>query len=183
MKSLGLQTLSLTAIDPGNRLRTIDEAYAQLLADNIKAFGGLRQPIEVRRKGKRDGAYVLIAGGHRLRAFAQLGWTEIPAFVFDASEEEGRLAEIDENLIRHDLNPLDRAVFLYERKDIYLRLHPETAAGVAGAKARHGKTAMANLAIAAFAACFARDVRERTGMSDRAVRRAVEIAHTNGPRY
>ncbi|MBI1321305.1 MAG: hypothetical protein GC168_20460 [Candidatus Hydrogenedens sp.] len=177
MKDIGLQNIPVAAIDAGDRLRTIDPAYAQMLADNIDQCGRLRSPIEVRRKGKKDGAYLLIAGGHRLRAFELLGRTEIPAFVYDATDDEARIAEIDENLIRHDLNPLDRASFLFERQAIYLQIHPETAAGVAGGKAKAmlKKDATATLAVAAYAACFAQDVRNKTGLSDRTIQRAVKI--------
>jgi N6-adenosine-specific RNA methylase IME4 len=37
------------------------------------------------------------------------------------------LAEIDENLVRADLSPAERAIHFAERKRIYLKKHPETA--------------------------------------------------------
>lgn len=171
MKPLGLHTIPLAGIDASDRLRQVDPDHAVLLAENIRQTGRLRQPIEVRAKKK--GGYQLIAGGHRLRAAELLGWTEIEAFVFDASDDEARLAEIDENLVRHDLNPLDRAVFLAERKALYERLYPDTKAGVAGGKARQGT--------ATDIMSFARDTAERCGLDERTIRRAVMIASRLAP--
>jgi ParB family chromosome partitioning protein len=165
MKELGLQSVPVAKIDKSGRLRPIDRAYATLMAENIRETGRLRQPIEVR---KVRGGWKLMAGGHRLEAVEMLGWTEIPAFVFAATEDEARLYEIDENLVRHELNPLDRATFLFERKAIYERLHPETRAGVAGGKARQGA--------ATDIMSFARDTAERVGLTDRTIQRAVLIA-------
>lgn len=132
MKELGLQTIRVADIDVVDRLRHVDENHAQMLAQNIKETG-LRSPIEVRVNKKGD-RFTLIAGGHRLKATQINEMVEIKAFVFEATDDEARLYEIDENLIRHDLNPLDRAVFMAERKRLYEALHPETAAGVAGAE-------------------------------------------------
>jgi ParB family transcriptional regulator, chromosome partitioning protein len=39
------------------------------------------------------------------------------------------LREIDENLVRTDLNLLERAEHLLRRKELYERLHPETRKG------------------------------------------------------
>lgn len=166
MKSLGLQDISIADIDTGFRLRAVDDGYAALLAENIRETGRLRQPIEVR--AAKSGGFRLIAGAHRLAACTLLEWSAIPAFIFEATEDEARLAEIDENLVRHELNPLDRATFLFERKTIYERLNPDTKAGVAGGKARQGS---ANEIVS-----FARDTAERVGLTDRTIQLAVKIA-------
>jgi ParB family chromosome partitioning protein len=169
MKDLGLQTLPVAAIDFGDRLRSISEDHAQMLATNIAEVGRLRSPIEVRTlKGRKDRGYTLIAGGHRLRAAQILGWSDIPAFVFEGSDDDARLAEIDENLVRHDLNPLDRAVFLAERKAVYERLHPETKHGAQGG--RGGQTNESDTM------SFSKDTAERCGWTPRTIERAVAIA-------
>jgi len=168
MKALGLQTLALSAIDTDDRLRAVDEDHAQLLAQNIAQVGRMRQPIEVRQITRGTPRMILIAGGHRLRAAQILGWTEIDAFVFEATEDEARLAEIDENLVRHDLNPLDRAVFLAERKGLYEKLHPQTkngAQGGRGAKKNESDTMS-----------FSKDTANKCGWTDRTIQRAVFIA-------
>ncbi|TAN70547.1 MAG: hypothetical protein EPN20_05515 [Magnetospirillum sp.] len=174
MKELGLQTIPVAAISLGLRLRVVDEVHAQHLAENIHEIGRLRSPIEVRKaKGRKGDSYTVIAGGHRFRAVQMLGWAEVPAFVFEMTEQEARIWEIDENIRRHDLNPLDRAVFLSERQRLYEELHPETAAGVAGGKARQGT---ANETIS-----FATDAAQRCGITPRTIQLAVSIAKGLNP--
>lgn len=168
MKLLGLETLRTGDVDYGDRLRQIDEARADLLAQNIREVGMLRQPIEVRAT-LRGRPYLLVAGGHRLRAIEILGWDEIPAFVYEMTPDEARLAEIDENLVRHELNPLDRAVFLAERKALYERLHPEYANG-----GDRRSTKFQTDIVSVWS--FARDTAEKCGLTDRSIRRAVTIA-------
>lgn len=165
MKDLGLQTIPVASIDATDRLRSIDEGYAALLAENFQQVGRMRQPIEVRVA--KGGGYKLIAGGHRIQAAQIVGWTEVPAFVYDASDDEARLGEIDENLMRRDLDPLDKAVFLATRKDVYERLYPQTKAGVAGGKARQGS--------ATDILSFAEDTAARCGLNERTIRRLVAL--------
>lgn len=106
----------LDLIDATDRLRAVNEAYAQVLAAAFQGPGGQRTPIEIVRRGER---YRLVFGAHRFRAAEIAGWSEIRAIVTDATDAELRLREIDENLIRHELTALDRARFLLERKRIY----------------------------------------------------------------
>lgn len=171
MKPLGLQSIPIADIDASDRLRGIDEAYAQLLAENIRQTGRLRQPVEVRTI--KNGRFRLIAGGHRLRAQTINGETVIDAFVFEATADQARLAEIDENLVRHDLNPLDRAVFLAERKALYEKLHPETKHGAQGGRGgqRNENDTMS----------FSKDTAERCGLDERTIQRAVMIASRLAP--
>ncbi|HYG91173.1 MAG TPA: ParB N-terminal domain-containing protein [Azospirillum sp.] len=179
MKSLGREVLKVTDIIIGDRLRQIDEAHAELLAVSLQETGRLRQPPEVRRQKK--GAKVihtLIAGGHRMRAVEIVGWPVVEVEVYEGSDDETRLWEIDENLIRHELNPLDRAVFLAEREAVYLRLHPEAAHGGDRKSAEFKRK---NQVAIMAARSFAEDVREKTGLSDRTIQRAVFIASKLAP--
>ena len=84
---------------PDERLRTIDHRKVQGLAESI-ALIGLINPITVNKDG------VLIAGAHRLEAHKLLGLDEIECVVLDCDKIRGELAEIDENLIRNDLDPI-----------------------------------------------------------------------------
>lgn len=174
MRELGLQTIAVAEIDDSDRLRSVDDGHVCLLAENIEQVGQLLQPIAVRRLKK--GGFKLIAGGHRLAAARKLDWAEIPAFVFDATDDEARLAEIDENLVRHELNPLDRATFLHERKALYEKLHPETKrGGDRGNQHTGGKDRQTEII------SFSRDTAERVGLTDRTVRMAVMIATRLAP--
>jgi len=69
---------------------------------------------------------------------------------------------IDENLCRAELSPAERASQTARRKAIYIELHPETAAGRAGAEARWN--ASDNLS-------FASATAEATGKSAKSVER------------
>ena len=118
--------LELDRIDLGQRLRTINGGTVQHLAESMKIHG-LQYPIQVRMDGDR---YALVSGAHRLMAARHLAWPHIEAFVLDLLDDDTlALLEIDENLMRAELNPLDRGVFLARRKEIYERLYPETRRG------------------------------------------------------
>lgn len=172
MKAQGIQDIPIAEIDTGFRLRPVDEGYAAMLAENIREVGRLRQPIEARTV--KGGGYLLIAGAHRLTACVRLGWETIPAFVFEATEDEAEMAEIDENLVRHDLNPLDRAVFLARREEVYRRLHPEAKRG--GDRRSQKSKGHDDTLIG-----FARETAEKTGISDSTVKRALRIARDLSP--
>lgn len=145
------------------RLRALDERWVEAIAESIGQIGQ-KTPIEV---VVADNGYRLVAGAHRLAAMRRLGHSFVRAVVSDLNELQARLSEIDENLFRRELGPLDRGVFLRERKEVYLALHPETAAGIAGGKARQGT---ANEMFS-----FADATAEKIGLGKRAIERAVRI--------
>ena len=118
--------LELDRIDLGDRLRTVKGAVVQYLAESMKLHG-LQYPIQVRIDGDR---YTVVSGAHRVQGARLLAWSHIEAFVLDLLDEDTlALLEIDENLMRAELNPLDRGVFMARRKEIYERLYPETKRG------------------------------------------------------
>ncbi|WP_412557569.1 ParB/RepB/Spo0J family partition protein [Thalassospira sp. MIT1370] len=173
------QLIEIELIEVGDRLRAIDDDYVAVLASSMKERGRVLQPIAVTsfftEKALRP-SYRLLAGAHRLAAAKQAGFSVIPAEVDpDTNPLEARLVEIDENLFRHDLNPLDRAIFLAERKRIYEELYPDTRAGVAGGKAGRKSTTDTMSAVPGKAS-FAEDAAIRTGLDPRTIRRAVSIA-------
>lgn len=159
----------LDLIDATDRLREVNEAYAEVLAHAFQGPGGQRTPIEIVRRGER---YRLVYGAHRFRAAEINGQAEIKAIVTDASDAELRLREIDENLIRHELTALDRARFLAERKRLYEALNPA---------AKHGgdrrSDQAANMAVWSFSA----DIADKVGLSERTIRRAVALAEALSP--
>ena len=60
--------------------------------------------------------YWLVAGHHRLEAARKLKWEAIAAIIFDGMDaDEAELAEIDENLIRAELSPIERALHVTSR--------------------------------------------------------------------
>lgn len=159
------QFIKLSDIEiPEDRARDLDMDWAQALAFMIAAQG-LINPITVRMV---NGTPRLVAGLHRYTAFGLLEWDNIPARISNAeSDDEARLEEVMENLGRNELNALDRSHHLYELKQVYERLHPETKAGTAGALAKHGS---ANEIFS-----FASDMAEKIGLSRRSIELAVKI--------
>src|SRR5215471_11795575 len=88
----------------GERLRPLNAERVAELERSIAAIG-LQTPITIRHT---EGKPILIAGGHRLQAVKNLGWTEIPVREFDGDDRAARMWEIAENLHRAELTVLER---------------------------------------------------------------------------
>jgi ParB family chromosome partitioning protein len=136
---MNIVKLDLNTIDDSDRLRPVDPIYVSILAESI-AESGQMTPIEVGKPGK-NGMHKLIVGAHRVAAMRQLEAKTIEGVIFEGSENEASLREIDENLCRHDLNELDRAIFLGKRKEAYERLHPQAKFGKGEGKQNVAETA------------------------------------------
>lgn len=161
-KLLGLEEIAV-----GARLRPVSEAGVESLIASITELGMLKDAIHVRARPGQQ--FTLIAGAHRLEAFRRLGRAAIPARVWSGpgvTDDWCRLMEVDDNLAGAEMSALDQAVFLAERRRLYLRLHPETARGVAGALARWED---ANDIVS-----FASATAEKFGITDRHVQRLVK---------
>ncbi len=83
-----------------------DEEELNSLAESLSDHG-LLQPIVVRKDGDR---YQLISGERRWRAAIQAGWTEVPATLREADDQQVAEMTIVETLQRKDLGPLEKAV-------------------------------------------------------------------------
>jgi ParB family transcriptional regulator, chromosome partitioning protein len=111
--------MSFIAIDrvsiQPNRRPLNDQKVAQLM-QSIKA-NGLLNPITI------DQNFNLIAGLHRLTACKLLGVEQIEYRIITCEDvDHARLAEIDENLIRNELEALERSEFWLERDQILERI-------------------------------------------------------------
>ncbi len=100
--------------NPYQPRREFDEEMIEALAASIKR-DGLLQPVVVR---KRDSVYELVAGERRLRACRSLGWSSIPATVLELTDADMLQVALAENILRRDLNPIERA-------HAFARLHTE----------------------------------------------------------
>jgi ParB family chromosome partitioning protein len=70
---------------------------------------GVLQPIRVREM-PGEGQYEIIAGERRWRAAREVGLKEIPAVIVrEQSPEQAYIDALVENVVREDLNPIDRA--------------------------------------------------------------------------
>jgi hypothetical protein len=155
------QSIRIDSILVGKRMRPLGDIAT--LVGSIREVG-LLTPISVTRDRR------LISGLHRLAAFKALGRRTIPAFVRALGRDEAQLCEIDENLVRNDLNFLQRAEHLRRRKEIYERLHPEThKGGDYGNQHSGGKSRLSdNLS-------FSHQAATLTGQSDRTIQRLVRV--------
>lgn len=93
--------------DPDQPRRAFDPDRLDELAASIRAEGVL-QPIVV-RYDEHDDRYVIVHGERRWRASALAERTTIPALVRDVPAERRLLQQLMENVVRDDLNAVDRA--------------------------------------------------------------------------
>jgi ParB family chromosome partitioning protein len=120
-----------------DRMRKLRPEKVDELVESIGAQGQMQPIVVCPREG---GGYWLIAGWHRLEAVKRLGWPSIRATIVEGiAAEQAELMEIDENLIRADLLPPEEAAHHVRRKQLYLKLYPETKRGGAPGKAGGGK--------------------------------------------
>lgn len=176
MKYIETKFVSFDDIDLGSSWRAQKPEWVDALAAKI-AKNGQKTPIELVAQDKGKKPYRLVAGRHRVAAIRQNGGTEIRADIFAPEAKHAslfiELAELDENLDRHELDHLDSAVFIGRREEIYLQLYPETSQGKAGANARFGH---ANETIS-----FAKETAELIGLSERSVQRKTRIYRSISP--
>ncbi len=96
--------------DPAQPRRTFDPDRLEELADSIRAEGVL-QPIVVRFDADND-RYVIVHGERRWRASRDAGLASIPALIRDVPVERRLVQQLMENVVRDDLNAVDRAAAL-----------------------------------------------------------------------
>lgn len=104
--------------DPNQPRKFFGEKDLQDLAASIRSVG-LISPIAVRPSFA--GTYTIVAGERRFRAYQWLATTspefqQIPAIVQDRNDADSALAALIENVVREDLNPIERAEALRELK-------------------------------------------------------------------
>ncbi len=119
----GISKVSIEKIKYGSNRRPINDEKVEQLKKSIE-LNGLLNPITV------DHNFNLIAGLHRLTALILLGFKQVECnIVTYDSDENARLAEIDENLIRNELEPLERGRLVLEREKILVKLGMRAKAG------------------------------------------------------
>ena len=118
-----MPSISLDRITIGiNRRPLKDEKVAELM-ESIKNNGLLNAIV-------LDQELKLVAGLHRLTACKLLGFKEIECNIIPYKNvEQARLAEIDENLIRSELDILERSELWLERDELLQNLGLRAKAG------------------------------------------------------
>ena len=176
----GVQLVAVGSIDlPPDRLRPVNPDWAAALAAQIEA-GAALPPVLIRpceADDGRDVRYRLVVGAHRLEAHRLAGRTAIPATVRAMTDPEARMAEIDENLVRHELTILDRAIFLPDALALGEELHPETKRG----GDRKSRKINEDIKRQSLPFDFSTEAAERIGLSERSIRGAVALASALAP--
>ena len=126
--------LSIGNIAVAPNRRSVDALKVRELADSVREVG-LLNPITVTPDNH------LIAGAHRLEACRSLGWTEIECNILKGSDLLLQLAEIDENLIRNDLDPISVGELAIKRDEILESLGQRAQSGTNIKNSRTGETA------------------------------------------
>lgn len=121
--------LLLDRIVVRDRLRPRDPTAVANLAVSM-AENGQITPVLVRpvRMDGDDVWFELVVGGHRYDAALLNGWGHIDAMIQDLSDAQALMMEIDENLVRRDLTPYERAIFINARLQAWAELHPDRIA-------------------------------------------------------
>ncbi len=108
--------VSIDKVGVGLNRRPLKDQKVTELMESIQA-NGLLNPVTL------DQHFNLVAGLHRLTACKLLGFTEIECRIVDyQNQDQARLAEIDENLIRNELEALERSELWLERDQILERM-------------------------------------------------------------
>lgn len=173
--------VKIDAIDASDRLRPVNPDHAAHIAESILKQG-LQQPIVVRPEGN---GFKLIIGGHRLEAMKSLGWEELVVgqhvVVRETTDLDAAIDEIVENLARHELNALDRALFLAKLKRLYADKHRSHGRGGDRKSDKFKEEINGPTWLFDFSPRFSLEAQERVGLSKRAIDRAVSIAERLSP--
>jgi ParB/RepB/Spo0J family partition protein len=120
-----LVEIPLRLLAPSPYARPTNHDAVKALVGSIGEHG-LLQPIVVVRapvmdRGVSVEGFRIVAGHHRVAAFRQLDRHEIPATVLTCPHNsyDAEIAELDENLCRHELSPAERAAAIRRRADLW----------------------------------------------------------------
>ncbi len=153
-----IKTVNVSSILVEDRLLSLKKDNIEALVSSIGDHG-LQSPILVKVLDDRC-TYRLVAGMHRLVAHERLGLPTIKAIVTTAGDVECQIMEIDENLVRSEINPLEKSRLLKTRKKLY-DAKGGTTRPTPGGKQKTG---------------FAKETAAKTGMSKRDVNRSIRRA-------
>ena len=163
-----MPSVNIDNISIGRNRRSLKEQKVAELMESIKV-NGLLNPITLDQKLN------LIAGLHRLTACKLLGLDKIECNIITCSDaEHARLAEIDENLIRSELDALERNELWLERDQILEQL---------GLRARKGDNQYTQLGsdLKTPPSKTTLELAKETGYNERTFQRGKQIAKSIDP--
>lgn len=183
------RSIAVDRIIKGERLRAADPAAVEAKRVSMRESGQIA-PIMVRPAPGKPGWFILVVGLHRLEAAIAEGWTDIRSDVRHLTDDQARLIEVDENLIGPSLTPLERAIFIDVRLQVWARLHPDRVdqgdTGDGAAAPKRGRPAN-SVKLTEFLGDtpatmgFSAETAEDLGLSTSTVERALRIARGLSP--
>ncbi len=174
---LGDHEVDIDAIVVPERLRLVDADRVSALAANFNEMGQLDAIAVAMAEGSNG--FLLVDGEHRLEAARKLGWTRIRAFIREMTPEEREKHEIYANLIRNELNALDRIVFVGRLASIFER---ENASAKNGGDRKSKKWLEKNqLANISNWSGFNSEAARRTGLGEKSIRNTRALFDTLTP--
>lgn len=125
--------------DPEQPRKTFDQSSIEELAKSIKQHG-LLQPIVVRKHPENETKYIIVVGERRFKAFQYLyskaedeeksTWVKIESRIIDYKGElDLKAKQYIENVVREDLNPIERAQGIQNLFDLLKKEDPSTTWG------------------------------------------------------
>ena len=132
----GLIPIEKIEFNPDERLHKLQPETVARIVESAKITGQIT-PIVVYRKQRVGGGYGLIAGHHRIMAAKELGQTEINASVLPYMDaDDAALAEIDDNLVRGELDKAELSDHIAKRVALHNVKHAAALAAQAHEDAR-----------------------------------------------
>src|SRR5262245_42435953 len=184
-----IENIALEFIDVGSNRRASSPPVVERLAASMRQIG-LGTPITLRHCRSetegREGSYVLVTGGHRLEAAKLNGWSSIDAFVMDGhvGDSDVELWEIDENLMRAELDAAEHALLTKRRAQIIEDREKANAAAEVvsqdGTAPKKNPKGGGRAGVTGRAAASIRDQAEKTGESKTKVARSKKRADELG---
>lgn len=94
---------------------------------------GVTETLKISSKGSKP--YTLLAGGRRMAAVTQMGWTTVPCKVYDQplTELDYRSIELAENLDRKEMTYVEEVALKKQIHELQIDIHGEKVARVANA--------------------------------------------------
>lgn len=169
--------IEIDAIDAIDRLRIVDRDKVEMIAASISE-SYLHQAIAVATTPGSGNRYVLVDGEHRVEAHKLLGRATIKAVIRDLTPAERERHEIHANLIRNELDALDRARFVGRLADIFATENPAGNGGDRKSKKWKEKNQFLNLRNWSD---FAKEAAKRTGLGKASLYRARALASALSP--
>ncbi len=180
------KSIAAGEIDASDRIRPVDEGYAQAIGASIAARGLINR-IGIRQTPNGAKKWKLVTGAHRLRGLEIAGIATlregIEYTVLKVDAAEARMIEAEENLARNDLSKLERALSILAYRQAWTRKFGPLNGGDRRSGAfQSAKLGTLNAGGGDFTALgdrvggFSAWTAERLGLSERTIKRLSAIA-------